>query len=96
MSIVLDVLLQSVVATEGHEDQHGFCPGPSTRDGIFSLKMALQKRMEHGHSSWVFFSDLVKAVDTVPREALFTVLKTYGRPEAFVTAVLSRSMETLR
>jgi hypothetical protein len=51
--------------------------------------MALQKRKEHGLSSWVVFIDLVKAFDTVPREALFTVLKKYGLPDAFVNVVKS-------
>ena len=51
--------------------------------------MALQKRKEHGLSSWVVFIDLVKAFDTVPREALFTVLRKYGLPDAFVNVVKS-------
>jgi hypothetical protein len=89
VSIILDIRLQSVVATEGHEDQNGFRPERGTRDGIFSLKMALQKRKEHGLSSWVVFIDLVKAFDTVPRDALFTVLKKYGLPDVFVNVVKS-------
>ena len=48
VSIILDIRLQSVVAVEGHEDQNGFRPERGTRDGIFSLKIALQKRKEHG------------------------------------------------
>ncbi len=35
------------------------------------------------------FIDLVKAFDTVPREALFTVLKKYGLPDALVNVVKS-------
>ncbi len=53
------------------------------------MKMALQKRKEHGLSSWVVFIDLVKAFDTIPREALFTVIKKYGLPEVFVNVLKS-------
>jgi hypothetical protein len=77
------------VGTEGHEDQNGLRPQRGTCDGIFSLKMALQKRKEHGLSSWVVFMDLVKAFDTVPRDDLFTVLKKYGPADLFVNVVKS-------
>jgi hypothetical protein len=51
--------------------------------------MALQKRKAHALSSRVVCLDLVKAFDTVPREALLTVVKTYGLPDAFVNVVTS-------
>ncbi len=35
------------------------------------------------------FIDLVKAFETVPRDALFTVLKKYGLPDVFVNVVKS-------
>ena len=38
--------------------QRGCC------DGIFTVKMALQKRHEHGLSTWRVFIDLVKAFDS--------------------------------
>ncbi len=89
VSIIIDIRLQSVVATEGHEDRNGLRPQRGTCDGIFSLKMALQKRNEHGLSTWVLFIDLVKALDTVPRVALFIVLKKYGLTDVFVNVVKS-------
>ncbi len=73
-------------ATKGHEDQNGFRPERGTRDGIFSLKMALQKRKVYGLSTWVVFIDLVTAFDTVPREALFIVLNKYRLPDVFVSS----------
>ncbi len=48
VSIILDIRLQSVVEAEDHEDENGFRPEQGTRDGIFSLKMALQKKRSTG------------------------------------------------
>ena len=65
---------------EGLEEQNGFMPHRGCRDGIFSLKLALQKRREHGLGTWAVFVDLVKAFDSVPRETLYRVLKKFGIP----------------
>ena len=55
-------------------------PNRGCRDGIFSLKLALQKRREHGLGTWTVFVDLVKAFDSVPREAMYSVLDKFGIP----------------
>ena len=49
-------------------------------DGIFAVKMALQKRHEHGLGTWAVFIDLVKAFDSVPRDGLSEVLDKFGIP----------------
>ncbi len=48
--------------------------------------MALQERSTACHRGWSEF-DLVKAFDTVPTEALFTVLKENGLSDAFINVV---------
>eukprot|EP00292_Cryptomonas_paramecium_P032853 CAMPEP_0113677242 /NCGR_PEP_ID=MMETSP0038_2-20120614/9142_1 /TAXON_ID=2898 /ORGANISM="Cryptomonas paramecium" /LENGTH=81 /DNA_ID=CAMNT_0000594465 /DNA_START=611 /DNA_END=853 /DNA_ORIENTATION=+ /assembly_acc=CAM_ASM_000170 len=42
----------------GLEEQNGFTPGRGSLDGIFSLKVALQKRREHGLVFLISFPDL--------------------------------------
>jgi hypothetical protein len=37
---------------------------------------------------WGLFVDLVKALDTVPRVALFAVLRLYGLPISFVNIII--------
>ena len=68
-----------------HESQNGFREERGTTDGVFTMKMALKKRREHGLESWVLFLDLVKAFDRVPRELLWSVMLRFGVPPKLVS-----------
>ncbi len=48
----------------------------------------LHKRKEHVLETWALFVDLVKAFDTVPREAMFAILRRFGLPDHFVNIVI--------
>ena len=50
-------------------------------DGSFALRMALQKRREHGLGTYVLFVDLVKAFDSVDRDGMVEVLRKFGVPD---------------
>ena len=67
--------MQVVMEEEGMDEQAGFRALRGTIDGLFATSVGLQKRKEHNLETWVLFVDLAKAFDTVPREALFEVLK---------------------
>jgi hypothetical protein len=54
------------------------------KNGLFTTYVGLHKRKEHGLETWALFIDLVKAFDTVPREALFAILHRFGLPDHFV------------
>jgi hypothetical protein len=70
--------MQDVLNECGLETQAGFTPDRGTTDSLFSLLLALQKRKEHNLDTFVLFIDLVKAFDSVPRDALFAVLRRFG------------------
>jgi hypothetical protein len=55
---------------------------------LVSIMTPSNKRKEHGLDTWALFIDLAKAFDTVPREALFAVLRWFGLPDHFVKAVM--------
>jgi len=64
-----------------HENQCGFRNGRGCSDGSFTIKALLIKRREHDLETWVFFLDLVKAFDMVPRELFLlwnTLLERFG------------------
>ena len=79
--------LQRILKEEGLPEQEGFTFQKAGRNATFSLKSALQKRAEHGLGSWVAFIDLVKAFDSVPRAALFTVLQKFGVPPRMLSVL---------
>ena len=76
-------------ATSTTEIASGFRWDRGTIGGLFTTCLGLSKRKEHGLETWALFIDLVKAFDSVPREALFAVLCRYGMPDHFVK-VLNR------
>ena len=85
---VLVQRLQAVMEEEGMESQTGFRYYRGTIDGAFTVINALRKRQEHNLESYVAFIDLIKAFDSVPREALWKVLLKFGFPRHFVRIVM--------
>ena len=81
--------LLPIQETLDHESQCGFRPGRGCSDAVFTIKMALKKRQEHGLESWVLFLDLVKAFDRVPRQLLWDVLLKFGVPQKLVKLLRS-------
>ena len=80
--------MQEVLKECGLELQSGFTPDRGTIDGLFSVFVALQKRKEHDLDSWILFVDLVKAFDSVPRAALFAILRRFGLPDHFINLAI--------
>ena len=84
VAIIILTRIQPIEKGLDHESQCGFRPGRGCTDAVFTLKQALRKRREHGLTSWVFFMDLVKAFDRVPRELLWAILLKFGVPPKIV------------
>jgi len=81
--------LTRLLEAERMEEQKGFMPRRSTTDGIFSLKILLQKHKEHGLSMWVVFIDLAKAFDSVSRDGLYKMLQKMGVPMSLRTLIIA-------
>jgi len=87
MGACLQVRLSEILKSEGLPEQFGFTPGLGGDEARFCLLTCLQKRAEHGLGSWVAYIDLVKAFDSVPREALWLVLAKFGVPPAMAALI---------
>jgi hypothetical protein len=72
----------------GFYAQVGFQWNRGVIGGLFTTFVGLPKRKEHGLVTWALFIDRVEAFDTVPREALFTVLLWFGLPDHFVKVLM--------
>ena len=84
VAIIILARIRPIEEGLDHESQCGFRPGRGCTDAVFTLKQAIRKRREHGLSTWVFFMDLVKAFDRVPRELLWNILLKFGVPPKIV------------
>jgi len=74
-------------------DKHGTCfqiggtPGVGCRDGLFTLKALLNARCNHDLALYVGFVDLIKAYDAANHKLLINVIRRYGAPPKFATAI---------
>ena len=57
------------------ENQLGFRKVRGTDDGLFTIRQIIEKRREFRKDVAFGFVDLEKAVDTVPRELAFAVMR---------------------
>jgi Reverse transcriptase (RNA-dependent DNA polymerase) len=80
LSAIINQRLLRVLETHGVENQYGALRGKGCRDGIFTLRAALETRRLHNKETWVIFADLIKAFDTANHELLFALLPQYGVP----------------
>ena len=67
--------------------QFGGTPEIGCQNGLFTLKALLNARHNHGLASYVGFVDLVKAYNTANHALLIDILRKYGAPPKFATAI---------
>ena len=89
IAIILHDRLRPIAEGLDHEPQCGFRTKRGGTDGVFTVKIAMKKRREHGLESWILFIDLVKAFDRVPREMLWLVLEKFGVPMKLIRLLKS-------
>ena len=81
--------LQIVAEQKLPESQCGFRRGCDCTDMIFVVRQLAEKAVEHQATQYFVFVDLKKAYDSVPREAMWMVLRKMGVPEVLVEIVQS-------
>ena len=78
-----------------HEAQCGFVPGGGLTDAAFVLQQLMAKSWSHAVPLYLAFIDLRKAFDSVPRDALWRVLRAYGAPPLLVDLLMDLHTGTL-
>jgi hypothetical protein len=86
-SSVMTARAFTLLDKHGTPFQFGRTPKIGSRDGLFTLKALLNARHNHDLASYVGFVDLVKAYDTANHKLLIDILRHYGAPPKFATAI---------
>ena len=81
----LEVIAERVLP----ESQCGFRRGRGCIDMIFATRQLVEKTIEHDDSLFILFIDLKKAYDSVPRDAMWTVLTKFGVPPTMLGIIRS-------
>ena len=75
---------QNLVDCQLLEIQSGFRSNKSTIDQIFTLKMTMEKRRAFNKPLFMCFIDITKAYDSVNRELLWKICRSYGISDKLV------------
>jgi len=81
--------LQAIAEGLLPDSQCGFRKGRGCTDMIFVARQLMEKTREHGDSLFLLFVDLKKAYDSVPRDALWTILEKCGVPTRMLGIIRS-------
>ena len=79
--IMLSILQQRLEGeAEGYllDSQFGFRKGVGTRDAIESMRMLIQRSLEHNNKVYVCFVDFEKAFDRVKWSIMMNILQSFG------------------
>ncbi len=69
------------------EEQAGFRSGRGTTDHIFTLTQIIEKRWEKAQNTYCAFIDFKQAFDSVHREGMMRVMRSWGFQESLVRAI---------
>jgi hypothetical protein len=81
--------LQTLAENILPESQCGFRSSRGCIDMIFVARQLVEKAVEHNQSLYSLFIDLRKAYDSIPRQALWTVLDKVGVPPKMLRIITS-------
>ena len=85
---VINNRLLKIVLPLIHNYQCGFVPGKSTQDAIQAMRILVEKFRDAAKDLHMIFIDLEKAFDTIPRDLIWTALRSHGVPEQYVQIIM--------
>ena len=84
--IVID-RIRTGVESKLRKEQAGFRPGRGTTEQIFILRNIIEQSTEWQSSLYVNFIDFEKAFDSVHRDSLWLIMRSYGIPSKIINMV---------
>ena len=79
--------IESAIDNKLREEQAGFRKGRGCIDQIFALRNIIEQCLEWNVPLYINFIDFRKAFDSVHRDTLWKLLRSYGIPEKIVTLI---------
>ncbi len=86
---LLQKRLQKMAEEVLPDSQCGFRSGRGCIDMVYCVRQLVEKAREHNTQVFMLFIDLRKAYDSIPRQALWQVLRKYGVPPIMVSLLRS-------
>ena len=84
---IINKRLQHLAEEMLPDSQCGFRKNRGCPDMIFTVRQLVEKTWEHKPRAFLIYIDLKKAYDSVPRAALWAVLKKLGIPESLIELI---------
>ncbi|KAI5715485.1 hypothetical protein M8J77_016861 [Diaphorina citri] len=75
---IIEQKIRPIIEEKLSEEQHGFRPGRSTNDLIFTIRQLMEKHYEYDKNLWIAFLDIKKAFDAIKREKVWEALNNVG------------------
>ena len=69
------------------KEQAGFRPGRGCIDQIFTLRNIIEQCTEWQRQLYINFVDFEKAFDSIHRESLWKILRSYGIPQHLINLI---------
>ena len=79
--------IRTGVESKLRKEQAGFRPGRGITEQIFTLRNIIEQSIEWQSSLYVNFIDFEKAFDSVHRDILWLIMRSYGIPSKIVNMV---------
>jgi hypothetical protein len=79
--------MDSAIDEHLREEQAGFRAGRGCIDQIFSLRMIIEQSLEWKVPVYINFIDFSKAFDSIHRESLWRIIRSYGVPDKLVRLI---------
>ena len=96
LKLLLTIILRRIsdkINREVGDEQAGYRKNSGTREGIFNLKMIVEKYIEAQKDIYACFIDYSKAFDTVNHEKLIECLKTTDIDQSDIALIANLSWE---
>ena len=75
------------VESKLRKEQGGFSPGRGTTEQVFILRNIIEQSIEWQSTLYANFKDFEKAFDSVHRESLWLIMRSYGIPSKITNIV---------